>query len=127
MPNEQAPKPAEEELPPELELRLPYPTAAIMRILKANMDGEKMVKKEVKVALNKWLGEVTAQVAKEMNKFPYVMLHMHEFKKAVEPYENLEKFQEEKTRILAHLEAIRKDVERLEKDLGKIEVSAMQL
>ena len=127
MPEEAQPKPAEEELPPELELKLPYPTAAIMRILKANMDSEKMVKKEVKIALNKWLGEVTAQVAREMNKFPYVMLHMHELQKAIEPYENLEKFQEEKARILSHLEAIRKDVERLEKDLGKIEVSAMQL
>ena len=127
MPEEAQPKPTEEELPPELELRLPYPTAAIMRILKANMDSEKMVKKEVKIALNKWLGEVTAQVAREVNKFPYVMLHMHELQKAIEPYENLEKFQEEKALILSHLEAIRKDVERLEKDLGKIEVSAMQL
>ena len=121
------PKPVEEDVSPELELRLPYPTAAIMRILKANMDSDKMVKKEVKIALNKWLGAMTADVAKQMNKFPYVMLHMHELEKAIEPFENLEKFQQEKDRILAHLEAIRKDVERLEKDLGKIEVSALQL
>lgn len=127
MPEEPVQPAVAEEVDAALEARLPFPTAAIMRILKANMDSEKMVKKEVKIAINKWLGTITADVAKQMNKFPYVMLHMHELKKAIEPYENLEKFQEEKSRILAHLDAIRKDIERLEKDLGKIEVSAMQL
>jgi hypothetical protein len=105
----------------EEKLKLPFPTAAVVRIMKANMDSEKMIKRDVKVGMNKWLGEMCSQVSKEMNKFPYVMMHLNEFKEAKRVYEDLENFQKEKDRILAHFEAIKKDIERLERDLGKEE------
>jgi|GEM_PF-546913 len=102
----------------EAKLKLPFPTAAVVRIMKANMDNEKMLKRDVKVEMNKWLGGMCAQVSKEMNKFPYVMMHLNEFKEAKRVYEDLENFQKEKDRILAHFEAIKKDIQRLERDLG---------
>jgi len=102
----------------EAKLKLPFPTAAVVRIMKANMDNEKMIKRDVKVEMNKWLGGMCAQVSKEMNKFPYVMMHLNELKEAKRVYEDLENFQKEKDRILAHFEAIKKDIERLERDLG---------
>ena len=105
----------------DAKLKLPFPTAAVVRIMKANMDSEKMIKRDVKVGMNKWLGDMCAQVSKEMNKFPYVMMHLNEFKEAKRVYEDLENFQKEKDRILAHFEAIKKDIERLERDLGKEE------
>jgi len=105
----------------EEKMKLPFPTAAVVRIMKSNMDGEKMIKKDVKVAMNKWLGDMAAQVSKEMNKFPYVMMHLNEFKEAKRVYEDLENFQKEKDRILAHMDAIKKDIEKLERDLGKEE------
>jgi hypothetical protein len=105
----------------EAKLKLPFPTAAVVRIMKANMDGEKMIKRDVKVEMNKWLGGMCAQVSKEMNKFPYVMMHLNEFKEAKRVYEDLENFQKEKDRILAHMDAIKKDIEKLERDLGKEE------
>ena len=105
----------------EAKLKLPFPTAAVVRIMKSNMDNEKMIKRDVKVEMNKWLGGMCAQVAKEMNKFPYVMMHLNEFKEAKRVYEDLENFQKEKDRILAHMEAIKKDIEKLERDLGKEE------
>jgi hypothetical protein len=71
--------------------------------------------------MNKWLGDMCAQVSKEMNKFPYVMMHLNEFKEAKRVYEDLENFQKEKDRILAHMDAIKKDIEKLERDLGKEE------
>ena len=100
---------------------LPFPMAPIVRIMKANMDKEKMIKKDVKIAMNKWLGRLCAETAKEMNKIPYVMMHLHEFEGATEKFRELERFDEEKQRILAHLDAIKKDIERLERDLGKVE------
>ncbi len=100
---------------------LPFPMAPIVRIMKSNMDKEKMIKKDVKIAMNMWLGGLCAQVAKEMNRIPYVMMHLHEFDKATERFRELEKFEKEKQRILAHMDAIKKDVERLERDLGKVE------
>jgi len=105
----------------EEKLKLPFPTAAVVRIMKANMDGEKMIRKDVKVAMNKWLGNMCAQVSKEMNKFPYVMMHLNEFNEGKRVYEDLENFAKEKERILAHMDAIKKDIERLERDLGKEE------
>jgi hypothetical protein len=105
----------------EAKLKLPFPTAAVVRIMKANMDSEKMIKRDVKVEMNKWLGGMCAQVSKEMNKFPYVMMHLNEFKEAKRVYEDLENFQKEKDRILAHFDAIKKDIEKLERDLGKEE------
>ncbi|MBI4182256.1 MAG: hypothetical protein HY520_04790 [Candidatus Aenigmarchaeota archaeon] len=115
---------AEEEVSEEEEEKLPFPTAAIVRLMKARMDQDKMIKKEVKIAMNKWLGSLAMQVSKDMNKFPYVMMHLHEFQKAIEPYTSMEAFQKEKDRILSHMDAIKKDIERLERDLGKREEDA---
>ena len=109
----------EDDVSPEEEAKLPFPTAAVVRIMKANMDREKMVRKEVKVEMNKWLGRLCAKTAREMNKFPYVMMGLNELKEGRRVFEDLENFDKEKKRILAHLEAIRKDVEKLERALGK--------
>ena len=96
----------EEDVSPEEEARLPFPTAAVVRIMKANMDREKMVRKEVKV---------------EMNRFPYVMMGLNELKEGRRVFEDLENFDKDKKRILAHFEAIRHDIAKLERDLGKAE------
>lgn len=109
----------------EEEDKLPFPMACIVRIMKANMDSEKMIKKDVKIAMNKWLGELCAKVSREMNKFPYVMMHLHEFEHATKMYRKLEEYEKEKERILAHLNAIKRDIEKLERDLGKIEKEVM--
>ena len=89
-PSEEEDEVSEEE---EAKMKLPFPTAAVVRIMKANMDSEKMLKKDVKVEMNKWLGGMCAQVSKEMNKFPYVMMHLNELKEAKRVYEDLENFQ----------------------------------
>lgn len=112
---------AEEIIDEETGERLPFPEAAVVRIMKANMDGEKMIRKEVKIAMNKWLGEMCARVSREMDKFPYVMMNLNEFKEGIKVFEGLERFDREKERILSHLDAIKKDIEKLEWDLGKRE------
>ena len=122
-PTEEATPQAEEEEDENLDEveKLPFPTAAVVRLMKAHMDSDKMIKKDVKVAMNKWLGAMCARVAREMNKFPYVMMHRHEFEHAKRQFEDLENFEHEKQRILAHMEAIKQDIKRLERDLGKKE------
>ncbi len=118
---QQAPAAKEEDVSAEEEAKLPFPTAAVVRIMKANMDKEKMVRKEVKVEMNRWLGKLCAKVAREMNKFPYVMMGLNEFKEGRRIFEDLENYDREKKRILSHFEAIKKDIEKLERDLGKEE------
>ncbi len=111
---------AEEASSPEEESRYAFPEAAVVRVMKKHLDKEKMIKKEVKIAMNQWLEKSCANIAKEMNKVPYVMVTLNEFKQGVKVYDSLEEFDMEKQRILAHMEAIKKDIERLERDLGKL-------
>ena len=80
-----------------------------------------MVKKEAKLAMNKWLGELCAKVSQVMNKNPYVMMGQHEFIQAKRVFDDLEAFSREKERILAHLEAIICDIDKLKRDLGAFE------
>lgn len=105
----------------ELAGRLAFPEAAVVRVMKRQLDAEKMIKKDVKVAMNKWLERMCAIVAKQMNKFPYVMMNINEFKEGISTFEKLAEFELEKNRILSHMDAIKKDIEKLERDLGKVE------
>ena len=114
-------KVTEEETIDEEKEKLAFPVAAVVRVMRRYMDKEKMIKKDVKIAMNKWLEKLCANVAKTMNKFPYVVMTLNEFREGVRVYEDLENFDKEKQRILAHLNAIKKDIERLERDLGKVE------
>ncbi len=111
---------AEEISSPEEESKYAFPEAAVVRVMKRYLDKEKMVKKEVKIAMNQWLEKAAMNIAKEMNKVPYVMVTLNEFRQGVKMYDSLEEFDMEKQRILAHMEAIKKDIERLERDLGKL-------
>lgn len=107
--------------------RLAFPEACIVRILKRHMDKEKMIKKEVKVSMNKWLEKLASNVAKTMNQFPYVMMTKSEFSRGIRVYDTLEEFEKEKERILSHMDAIKKDIEKLERDLGKAEKEVMEM
>ena len=109
----------EEEISKEEEEKLPFPVSTVVRLMKANMSSDKMIRKEVKIAMIKWLGRICATVSREMNKFPYVMMGLNEFKQGIKVFESLEEFYKEKERILAHLAAMKKDIEKLEWDLGK--------
>lgn len=106
--------------------KLAFPTAAVVRVMKRKLDKEKMIRKEVKVAMNKWLEKMCLSVARQMNKFPYVVMHLNEFKEGIRVYEDLENFDKEKDRILAHLDAMKNDIQRLERDLGKVEEDILQ-
>lgn len=132
-PTEQPKEEKKEEVQPEesdedidVKEKLAFPTAAVVRTMRKRLDKEKMIRKEVKVAMNKWLQRICENVSKEMNKFPYVVMNLNEFKEGVRVYEDLENFDKEKKRILAHLDAMKKDIERLERDLGKVEEDLLE-
>jgi histone H3/H4 len=107
--------------------RYAFPEAAIVRIMKRQLDKEKMIKKDVKVAMNKWLERMCAKVSREMNKVPYVMMTLNEFNEGKRVFDDIESMDKEKKRILAHLDAIKKDIERMERDLGKVEKDVLEL
>ena len=104
-----------------------FPEAPIVRVMKRHLDKEKMIKKDVKVAMNKWLERMCAKVSREMNRVPYVMMTLNEFNEGKRVFDDLENMDKEKKRILAHLDAIKKDIERLERDLGKVEADVLEI
>ncbi len=123
----EAKKAEKKEKPKETKERFAFPEACIVRIMRKHLDKEKMIKKDVKVGMNKWLEKVCSNVAKTMNKFPYVMMTKSEFSRGIKVYETLEEFDKEKERILAHMDAMKKDIEKLERDLGKTEQEVLEM
>ena len=111
----------------ETKEKLAFPEAAVVRVMRNHLDKEKMIKKEVKIAMNKWLEKICAEATKRMNRIPYTVVSMNEFKEGIKVYETLEEFEKEKKRILAHLEAMKQDIYRLERDLGKTEQEVLEM
>ena len=109
----------EEEMSEEEEqkLRLPFPTATVVREMKKSVDSGKMIKKDVKIAMNKFLGEVVKDVTKRMNENPYTMMDLRMFNDAVKPYKQIKELDSEKTRLEAHMDTIIQDCMSIKRDL----------
>lgn len=99
--------------------KLPFPTAAIVREMKKNIDKSKMIKKEVKIGMNRFLGEVVKDVAKQLDKNPYAMLDYRMLQDAIAPYKKMKQMDREKERIATRMDAIIKDCEIMKEDLGE--------
>ena len=93
-----------EEYMDEDEEKLPFAKAEVVRLMKENLDDDKMIRERVKVEMNKFLGDV----------LKYEML-----KESTYPYTNIERINQEKERILLHLEAIKADCNALAMDVQK--------
>ena len=104
---------------PEKIESLPLPTAPIIRIMKKNLDKNKLIKKEVKEEMNKWLAGMCEKVTKKMNEKPYASVDISTFKEAVQSYNDLEEMEKEKQRILVSLEKIKQDADSLMRDLDR--------
>jgi len=104
---------------PEKTEELPFPMAPIVRLMRKNLDKDKLIKKRVKEAMNKWLAEMCEKVTKNMNKKPYASVDFNTFKEAIKIYNDVEDMEKEKQRILANLEKIKQDCDSLIRDLDR--------
>jgi DNA-directed RNA polymerase subunit L len=99
--------------------KLPFPTAPIVRLMKEHLDKDKLIKREVKEGINKWLGEMCEKVTKKMNEKPYTTVDLHTFKEAIQIYNDVEEMEKEKQRVVANLEKIKQDCDSLIRDLSR--------
>ncbi|NYZ79811.1 hypothetical protein H0N95_01005 [Candidatus Micrarchaeota archaeon] len=99
------------------QLNLVFPTATIVREMKKHIAEGKMIKKEVKVGMNKFLAEIVKDVTLRMNEYPYSMLDYRMFKEASKPYRMAKEIQREKTRLNKHLDVIIDDCQSVKRDL----------
>ena len=110
-------KDSEEEL--DSEENLPFAKAEVVRLMKQNLDSDKMIRERVKVEMNKFLGDVLKHVCKQLNEYPYTTIEYEMLKESIYPYTNIERINQEKERILLHLEAIKADCNALAMDVKR--------
>ena len=108
-----------EEFIDEEEEKLPFAKAEVVRLMKENLDDDKMIRERVKVEMNKFLGEVLKNVCKQLNDYPYTTIEYEMLKESTYPYTNIERINQEKERILLHLNAIKADCDALAMDVQK--------
>ena len=99
--------------------KLPFAKAEVVRLMKENLDDDKMIRERVKVEMNKFLGEVLKNVCKQLNEYPYTTIEYEMLKESIYPYKNVERINEEKERILKHLDAIKADCDALSLDVRR--------
>lgn len=109
----------EEIIGDEEEEGLPFAKAEVVRLMKQNLDSDKMIRERVKVEMNRFLGDVLEKVCEQLNEYPYTTIEYEMLKESIYPYKNIERINEEKKRILMHLEAIKADCDALSMDVKK--------
>ncbi|MFH1054588.1 MAG: histone-like protein [Candidatus Altiarchaeota archaeon] len=110
---------SEEEFTPEDESRYAFPMAPIVRLIKQEMDEDKMIRRRVKEGMNEWLESLCRKVAKKMNQSEYTMVEIDDFKTAIEAYEMVDHVEQERQRIVATLEKIKQDCDSLIMDVNR--------
>ncbi|WP_407453267.1 hypothetical protein [Methanobrevibacter sp.] len=108
-----------EELLAEDEEKLPFAKAEVVRLMKENLDDDKMIRERVKVEMNNFLYSVLKNVCEQLNDYPYTTIEYEMFKECTYPYTNITRINQEKERILLHLEAIKADCNALAMDVQK--------
>ena len=108
-----------EEFIEEDEEKLPFAKAEVVRLMKENLDDDKMIRERVKVEVNNSLGEVLKNECKQLNDYPYTTIEYEMLKESTYPYTNITRINQEKERILLHLEAIKADCNALAMDVQR--------
>ena len=90
-------------------VKLPFAKNEVYRLMRKNLDSDKMIKDQVKVEMNRFLYGILKEVCKQLNEYPYTTVDYGMFKECIYPYQNIKKINQERERILIHLDAIKAD------------------
>ena len=67
---------------------LPFAYAEVVRLMKDNLDSDKMIRERVKVEMNRFLGQILKDVCKQLNEYPYTTVDYEMLKECLYPYQN---------------------------------------
>ena len=70
---------------------LPFAKAEVVRLMKQNLDSDKMIRERVKVEMNKFLGDILKQVCQQLNEYPYTTIEYEMLKESTYPYTNIKR------------------------------------
>ena len=99
--------------------KLPFAKNEIYRLMRQNLDDDKMIRDQVKVEMNRFLYSILVNVCRRLNEYSYTTIEHEMLKECIYPYTNIERINEEKERILLHLNAIKADCDALAMDVQK--------
>ena len=109
----------EKSMPDDEKEKLPFAKNEVFRLKKANLDSDKMIRERVKVEMNRFLGEILENVCRQLNEYPYTTIDYEMFKESIYPYTNIQRINEERERILVHLDTIKSDCDALSMDVKR--------
>ena len=98
---------------------LPFAKAEVLRLMRENLSSDKIIRERVKVEMNKFLYSIVQDVCRELDKYPYTTIDYEMLKECIYPYTNIKHINQERMRILAHLNAIKSDCDALTMDVEK--------
>ena len=101
------------------EEKLPFAKAEIIRLMKENLSKDRQIKERVKVEMNNFIYGILVDVCRELEKYPYATIDYEMFKECIYPYTNIKQINQERMRILMHLNAIKSDCDALAMDVEK--------
>lgn len=101
------------------ESKFAFAMAPVVRVMKEELDKDKMIRGRVKEEMNLWLEKVCRKVSKQMNRSEYTMVEVDDFRTAIEPYEMIDDVEGERHRIVATLEKIKQDCDSLIRDVNR--------
>jgi len=85
-----------------------FTNARVVRLIREE-NPKKIIKKRVKVEMNKLLEQVGRSIASEMAKKPYSSITYADFLDAARPYLDIQKINQERKKVIATLDKIKED------------------
>lgn len=104
---------------PKTKEKLPFAKNEVLRLMKENLDGDKMIAGRVKVEMNRFLYSILQNVCRQLNEYPYTTIDHEMLNESIYPYTNIKRINQEREMILKHLDAIKADCDALSMDVQK--------
>lgn len=118
---ERTPKKEEQKPKSDLETaNLPFPHSRVKEILKGSLKDGTFIKKKAAIDLNLWLGKMAEKVAKDVGTTNKAYIDSEDILRVTAKFDSLEEFDKERQRIIAHLNAMKADINRLLDELNRI-------
>src|SRR3990172_10951507 len=97
---------------------VPFPRARVVRLMKEEIKN-KILRSEVKEAMNMWLGDLTRKLAKEMGSTQYASVSLADFQRATKPYDMIEDIVKDEQRLLLSVQKLREDSDHIIRELNR--------
>ncbi len=94
-------------------LKLPFPNARVVNIIRENLKNPHQIKREVKLGANTLLGEILKDIATSLDAEPYNSLSLDHFNKASRKYREIALNQKRIRRIKKVLEKQRAELDEI--------------